>query len=164
MAEANDEATLLRTVGLTEGNEVDVDLISAIIDIAEDLEMEYLAIQASVTSPEMLVMRAHPVLPRSIAGLLDSVVVHFDCDNPEVCVGVRQPGEVVRATATDNDPGIPDAGREALLSSSEASLSHASGAGLWLVRATADASGGSLDTSALRSHEIVVTVSFPRPA
>jgi len=164
LVEVSDEVALLRTVELAEGNEVDVDLTSAVTDAVEDLEMEYPAVQVSVASPETLVARAHPALPRSIAELLDNAVVHSDCDDPEVHVGVWQLGGVVGVTVTDNGPGIPDAEREALLSGSETPLSHTSGVGLWLVRAIVDASGGSLDISTPKSHGTVVTVSLPRPA
>ncbi|QOS12944.1 histidine kinase [Haloferax gibbonsii] len=164
LVEVSDEVALLRTVELAEGNEVDVDLSCAVADAVEDLEMEYPEVQVSVASPESLVVRAHPALPRSLAELLDNAVVHADCDEPEVHVGVWQLGEVAGVTVTDNGPGIPDAERDALLSGSETPLSHTSGVGLWLVRAIVDASGGSLDISKPKAHGTVVTVSLPRTA
>ncbi|EMA08407.1 sensor histidine kinase [Haloferax denitrificans] len=165
LVEVSDEVALLRTVELAEGNEVDVDLSSAVADAVEDLELEHSGVRVSVASSvETLTVRAHPALPRSIAELLDNAVVHADCDEPEVHVAVWQLEGSVGVTVSDNGPGIPDAERDALMSGAETPLSHTSGVGLWLVRAIVDASGGSLAISTPKPRGTVVTVSLPRPA
>ncbi|GGC69103.1 hypothetical protein GCM10007209_33900 [Haloferax sulfurifontis] len=165
LVEVSDEVALLRTVELAEGNEVDVDLSSAVADAVEDLELEHSGVRVSVASSvETLTVRAHPALPRSIAELLDNAVVHADCDEPEIHVAVWQLEGSVGVTVSDNGPGIPDAERDALMSGAETPLSHTSGVGLWLVRAIVDASGGSLAISTPKPRGTVVTVSLPRPA
>ncbi|WP_424008926.1 sensor histidine kinase [Haloferax denitrificans] len=165
LVEVSDEVALLRTVELAEGNEVDVDLSSAVADAVEDLELEHSGVRVSVASSvETLTVQAHPALPRSIAELLDNAVVHADCDEPEVHVAVWQLEGSVGVTVSDNGPGIPDAERDALMSGAETPLSHTSGVGLWLVRAIVDASGGSLAISTPKPRGTVVTVSLPRPA
>ncbi|WP_191965886.1 MULTISPECIES: sensor histidine kinase KdpD [Haloferax] len=161
LVEVSDEVSLLRAVEEAEGSTVEVDLSCAVADAVDDVQLEHPAISVDVSTPATLPVEVHPAFPRCITELLDNAAVHSDRAAPTVGVTVRRVGERARVAVSDDGPGIPDVEREALVSGTETPLTHTSGVGLWLVRAVAEASDGSLDIESLPSNGTSVVLSVP---
>ena len=83
----------------------------------------------------------HPKLPAAVAHLIENALEHATQDGGEIRVTATADDEV-HITVADDGPGIPTNELAVLDQADESTLSHASGAGLWLIDRIATYSGG----------------------
>ncbi|MFB6146209.1 MAG: histidine kinase N-terminal 7TM domain-containing protein [Halobacteriaceae archaeon] len=91
--------------------------------------------------------------------VVENAVTHAG-DAPAVAVEVSRDGDRVRATVTDDGPGIPANEVEPIRSGEETDLEHASSLGLWLVYWGTQSLGGEVEIATDGSGS-AVTVSVP---
>ncbi|UIP00581.1 PAS domain-containing protein [Halobaculum sp. CBA1158] len=95
-----------------------------------------------------------------VAEELVTNAVQHGGDTP-VTVSVRGDGDEVVLRVLDEGPGITADSRAALDRGTESQTRHGQGVGLWLVRWTVDAAGGTVDYAERDGGGAVVTARFP---
>jgi signal transduction histidine kinase len=88
-------------------------------------------------------------------------VVHNDGPEPRVSVRVTATGTGTRVVVADDGPGIPEAERSVIESSTESPLSHASGIGLWGASWAVQQLGGDLSFEESDLGGTAVVVELP---
>lgn len=97
----------------------------------------------------------------AIDELLTNAIIHNDADEPAVSVTLSRDGDTARLVVADNGPGIPETERAALTGELETSTDHASGLGLWLVRWSVEAAGGSVSYAEAEPRGSRVAIELP---
>ncbi|WP_430503495.1 sensor histidine kinase [Haloparvum sp. PAK95] len=123
-----------------------VDLV-AIVDAAiEQVRTAESDVEFSVSLPDRLRIRAHPLVSSAVRNVVENAVDHCDEPTPRVAVDAdaveRDGTRFVELRVADNGPGIPDEQVTVLERGFETSLEHGSGLGLWLVHWLVTASDG----------------------
>lgn len=89
---------------------------------------------------------ADELLPEVFENLLVNAVQHNDAAHPEVFVDLEVDGTAATVYVADNGPGVPAAMRDGLFEKGEKGFdSPGTGFGLYLVRETVDAYGGTVE-------------------
>jgi signal transduction histidine kinase len=79
----------------------------------------------------------------ALAELLENAVKHNPGSDPRVEATVREDGEWIDVSITDDGPGIDELERRVVTAGDETALEHGSGLGLWLVNWIVTQYGGS---------------------
>jgi len=137
-----------------------LDVAERIRDVVDELRLEHPHASFALDCPESARARVSDGVELALNEALENAVVHCDRD-PEVEVTVTTEGDDVVVRVADNGPGIEPQERRALELDAERPLEHASGLGLWLVRWTVDASGGSVTIEEREPRGAVVELRFP---
>ncbi|OYR83501.1 histidine kinase, partial [Halorubrum sp. E3] len=126
---------------------VDEALLSLSPDLRRSADIE-------VDVPDGITVSAIGYLAEAIEELVDNAIRHNDAERPQVEItAAKLPSESwASLVVTDDGPGMPAAER-AVLTGEETPLEHASGLGLWIVRATADAFDGWLSIETTRAAD-----------
>lgn len=146
--------TFERDEGVRTPGEVDVMVERAVESVAADT-----GASVDVSVPDGCWLWADGCYETALTELVENAVEHGD---PPVEVSVVVDGDWVRTRVVDAGAGIPE--QESAVVTGEADitpLTHASGMGLWLAQAAAEANGGTLAFET-RSGETVVTLSHRR--
>jgi len=120
-----------------------VPIVDAAIDRVRDTSPDA---EVSVSLPDRLLVRAHPLISSAVRNVVENAVDH--CDEPTPRIGVeaavveRDGEQFVELLVADNGPGIPEEEVLVLERGFETSLEHGSGLGLWLVHRLVSASDG----------------------
>ncbi|MFB6236730.1 MAG: sensor histidine kinase [Halopenitus sp.] len=123
-----------------------IDLV-AIVDAAiEQVRNAEPNAEVTVSLPDRLHVRAHPLVSSAVRNVVENAVAHCDEPTPRVVVDAetieRDGARFVELHVADNGPGIPDEQVSVLERGFETSLEHGSGLGLWLVHWLVTASDG----------------------
>ena len=139
-----------------------VDLAVILGQITKTVADEWPEVDLSVSTPDELVVTAHPAIDSALEELIANAAVHNDHKNPCVEVAAAVDDGMALIQIADNGPGISEFDREVLESGTAiGTLSHGSGLGLWLVYWVVKRSNGMVTISDRDSVGTVVTVSLP---
>ncbi|MEF8872823.1 MAG: HAMP domain-containing sensor histidine kinase [Haloarculaceae archaeon] len=112
----------------------------------------------SVEAPDGLAVEASEDLEIALDELLENAFEHGDAAVTVVTVSAMANGSQVELTVTDGGPGIPDHEWQAVSGeTTQTQLEHASGLGLWVVKAVVERVGGEF-----RRTDGGITVCVPR--
>ena len=139
------------------------------IDLAKDLERiaatvaaDWPEVSLSVSTPDNIIVIAHPAIESALKELIVNAVAHNDHETPRVEVTATAGDEVANVHISDNGPGMSEFDREVLESGSATGvLSHGSGLGLWLVYWVIKRSHGDISITDRDEPGTTVTVSVP---
>jgi PAS domain S-box-containing protein len=135
--------TALRPQG---GPAAPLDLAVHLPDVVENANMAYpeASVELVLPATESLYVESHEALELALEEVVGNAITHCD-RSPEVTVSVEQArADTVEVRVADNGPGIEATERRALERDTETPLEHMSGLGLWFVRWTVEASGGTV--------------------
>ena len=139
-----------------------VDLAVILGQITKTVADEWPEVDLSVSTPDELIVTAHPAIDSALEELIANAAVHNDYKNPRVEVAAAVDDGMALIQIADNGPGISEFDREVLESGTAiGTLSHGSGLGLWLVYWVVKRSKGMVTISDRDSVGTVVTVSLP---
>ena len=139
-----------------------VDLAVILGQITKTVADEWPEVDLSVSTPDELVVTAHPAIDSALEELIANAAVHNDYKNPRVEVAAAVDDGMALIQIADNGPGISEFDREVLESGTAiGTLSHGSGLGMWLVYWVVKRSKGMVTISDRDSVGTVVTVSLP---
>lgn len=129
-----------------EGDREVVDLVPLVDAALEQVRNADAAAELSVSLPDRLPVRAHPLVSSAIRNVVENAVAHCDEPTPRITVAAdtvdHEGTRFVELHIADNGPGIPDEQVSVLERGFETSLEHGSGLGLWLVHWLVTASEG----------------------
>lgn len=147
------EATEHRVAGETS------DLQSLVGQAVEPYRESHPDASIDVSVPDVTV-RASDHLSTAVDELLENAFEHGEAADRGVSVSATADGEWVELTVSDDGPGISDHEWEAVTGDRETSqLEHASGLGLWVVKAIVEGFDGRLERN---DDGTAVTMSVPR--
>ena len=139
-----------------------VDLAVILGQITKTVADEWPEVDLSVSTPDELIVTAHPAIDSALEELIANAAVHNDYKNPRVEVAAAVDDGMALIQIADNGPGISEFDREVLESGTAiGTLSHGSGLGMWLVYWVVKRSKGMVTISDRDSVGTVVTVSLP---
>lgn len=147
LVDLGDQAREIEAVLRSEETDRETVEIPPIVETAvEHARNEDSAAEVSVSIPDQLRVRAHPLTSSAIQNVVENAVEHNDESTPRVTIEAalveRDGAQFVELRIADNGPGIPDDQVSVLERGFETSLEHGSGLGLWLVNWVVGASGG----------------------
>ncbi|MFC6787443.1 PAS domain S-box protein [Halobaculum halobium] len=158
--ELSDSARRFREDVGADGDDDPVDAATIVVDVASALAAEADGADVLVSTPDdsATVAGATP-LSLVVDELLSNALEHVD--DPTVCLSLSIEGDEVVLRVADDGPGIPPDSRAPLDSGAETPTEHGQGVGLWLVRWTIDAVGGTVRYEDGADGGAVVTARFP---
>lgn len=143
-----------------------IDLRSLVTDTVDDLRDRYPEATITVDIPDGLLATGDDQLGIAVEQLVRNAIEHNTGDDPRVEITARTADARFQTwadlTVSDNGPGIPDSERAIITDDREITqLEHASGLGLWVVRAIAESYGGKLNIETDEQGS-TVTLRLPR--
>ena len=143
-----------------DGNGDPVGAATVVVDVASALAAEGPDADVLVPTPEESVSVAGAApLSLVVDELLSNALEHVD--DPTVCVSLSVEDEEVALRVADDGSGITADSRAPLESGAETPTEHGQGVGLWLVRWTIDAVGGTVGYEEGSDGGTAVTARFP---
>jgi len=140
-----------------------VDLNALLTDELRKLRRRYDRVEAELSAPERLTVRADPLLKRAFANLLSNAVEHNDSATPRVSVTVESAGKTATVRVADNGPGIPPEKRDAPFEP-ESSGSPDHGLGLVIVDTLVRRYDGAVEIAETGSDGTTFVVELPLAA
>lgn len=121
-----------------------IDVISTTRRALAQARGDFPAATIEETLPETAWITGHSSLEFALHELVVNALTHSGADAHVTVTVLVRDDETVEIRVADDGPGLPANDRRALDGNVETPLEHASGLGLWLVRWTVVASGGSI--------------------
>ena len=156
----SDSARRFREDIAVDGDADPVDAAAVVVDVASTLAAEADGADILVSTPDepVTVAGAAP-LSLVVEELLSNALEHVEDPTIHVSLTVGDDDAVLRIA--DDGPGITSDSRVPLESGAETATEHGQGVGLWLVRWTIDAVGGTADYEEGPDGGAVVIARFP---
>jgi PAS domain S-box-containing protein len=163
LLDATDKQRALAEVLLSDPEQTDLDVSTAVGRMAAAVAEDYPAATIEVDAPDSAVARATPQLDQAIEELLVNATLHSDRETPEIEVSVAAADDRVEIEIADDGPRIPEMERKVLVGGETVGpLYHGSGLGLWLVYWIVTSSGGSLSFHENEPRGNVVRITLGR--
>lgn len=123
----------------------EVNLKSALQDIASTLESGYSDATVRVECPEGVTVRATQQFEEALVELVENGIIHNDSDSPEVTITVTRSDGTTHIDIADTGPQIPEMEQNILEENTERTpVYHETGLGLWFVKLAIIRSGGTI--------------------
>jgi signal transduction histidine kinase len=150
-----------RLLGRSRSERTPTDAVEVVESVTAAVEADHPGAVVSVDVPASSATVDGELFRFALRNLVENAVVHNDGPEPRVSVRVTATGTGTRVVVADDGPGIPEAERSVIESSTESPLSHASGIGLWGASWAVQQLGGDLSFEESDLGGTAVVVELP---